>query len=122
MKYDGSNGKQLLAMLELDTATGLMYCAESEDIYFDVLEEFMNDDKAEELSTFFAERNWERYRISIHAVKSSSLTIGATEVYDVARFIEEPLKNMDYGPALDLHDAFIVKYCDLMSMLHRVLD
>ena len=107
--------------LNLDTATGLEYCANSEEVYLDILNEFKNDDRREELNTFFAERNWERYRISAHAVKSSSLTIGAMDLYEVAREIEEPLKNMDFQPALDLHDLFIVKYTDVLEMLNRVL-
>ena len=108
--------------LKLDTAMGLEYCANSEEVYLDILNEFRNDDRREELITFFAERNWERYRISAHAVKSSSQTISATDLYEIAREIEEPLKTMDFQPALDLHELMIVKYTDVLEMLNRVLE
>ena len=113
---------QLPAGLELDTVTGLEFCAESEEVYLEILNEYMKDDRRDELNTFFRDRNWERYRISAHAVKSSSQTIGATDLYEIARAIEEPLKTMDFGPALDLHEAFIEKYTYILDMLHRVLD
>ena len=112
---------QLPQGLALDTATGLEYCAGSEEVYLDILNEFKNDDRREELNAFFRERNWERYRISAHAVKSSALTIGAMDLYEIAKEIEEPLKEMDFSPALDLHDLFIVKYTDVLEMLNRAL-
>ena len=111
----------LPAGLELDIQKGLEYCAESEEVYLDILNEYRNDDRREELNNFFNERNWERYRISAHAVKSSSLTIGAVDLYEIARAIEEPLKEMDFSAALDLHDLFIEKYGDVLAMLNRVL-
>lgn len=111
----------LPAGLELDTQKGLEYCAESEEVYLDILNEYRNDDRRDELNTFFQEKNWERYRISAHAVKSSSLTIGAVDLYEIARSIEEPLKDMDFSAALDLHDLFIEKYGYVLDMLNRVL-
>ena len=107
--------------LELDTATGLEYCANSEEVYLDILNEFRLDDRREELQGFFDEGNWERYRISAHAVKSSSLTIGAMELYEIAKAIEEPLKTMDHEPALRLHGQFMEKYASVLAMLQRVL-
>lgn len=107
--------------LELDTATGLEYCANSEEVYLDIMDEFRKDDRRGELNEFFSARNWERYRISAHAVKSSALTIGAMDLYEIAKAIEEPLKTMDFLPALDLHDLFIRKYSDILDMLNRVL-
>ena len=112
---------QLPQGLNLDIATGLEYCANSEEVYLEILDEFRKDDRREELNGFFAAKDWERYRISAHAVKSSALTIGATDLYEIAREIEEPLKTMDFQPALDLHDLFIVKYTDVLNMLNRVL-
>ncbi|MBO4902665.1 MAG: Hpt domain-containing protein [Lachnospiraceae bacterium] len=107
--------------LELDTKSGLEFCADSEEVYMDILDEFRKDDRRDELNGFFRERNWERYRISAHAVKSSSQTIGATDLYQIAKAIEEPLKDMDFGPALDLHELMIEKYTDVLNMLNRVL-
>lgn len=108
--------------LELDTETGLMYCADSEDVYLEILDEYLSDDKRPELTEFFDSKNWERYRISAHSVKSSSLTIGATDLYEIARQIEEPLKDMDFGPALRLHDDFMKAYTEVMEMLERELN
>lgn len=112
----------VLDRLELDIETGMMYCAESEDVYLDVLDEYRNDDKRAELKEFFDAQNWERYRISAHSVKSSSLTIGATDLYEIARQIEEPLKDMDFGPALRLHDDLMKAYSEVLDMLNRELD
>ena len=111
----------LPADLELDTATGLEYCANSEEIYLDIINEFRLDDRRDELNEFFHSQNWERYRISAHAVKSTSLTIGAMKLHEIAKQIEEPLKEMDFQPALRLHDSFIETYTEVMEMLQRVL-
>lgn len=112
----------ILDRLELDIETGMMYCADSEDVYLDVLDEYRNDDKRAELKEFFDAANWERYRISTHSVKSSSLTIGATDLYEIARQIEEPLKDMDFEPALRLHDDLMKAYSEVLDMLNRELD
>lgn len=122
MQAKNPNSSNVLDRLELDIETGMMYCADCEEVYLDVLNEYLMDDKRGELKEFFDSKNWERYRISAHSVKSSSLTIGATDLYEVARQIEEPLKDMDYGPALKLHDEFMRLYTNVMEMLQRELN
>lgn len=111
----------LLERLQLDTKVGMSYCMDMEDLYVEVLEEFVAEDRTEEIKQFFEEKNWERYRISVHSVKSSSLTIGATDLYEIAKMIEEPLKDMDFGPALDLNDMFMEKYQYILDMLRKEL-
>ncbi len=120
-RYEEEGDQMLPADLELDIATGLEYCANSEEVYLDIINEFRLDDRRDELNEFFAARNWERYRISAHAVKSSALTIGAMKLHEIAKQIEEPLKQMDFTPALRLHDSFIACYTEVMEMLARVL-
>lgn len=122
MKAKDPNSSNVLDRLELDIETGMMYCADCEDVYLDILNEYLIDDKRAELKEFFESQNWERYRISAHSVKSSSLTIGATELYEIARQIEEPLKDMDFAPALRLHDDFMKSYSEVMEMLNRELN
>lgn len=105
----------------LDAKKGMSYCMDDEDFYKEILIEFVENQKGEELKKFYEDKDWENYRIRIHGVKSSSLTIGAVELSEKAKSIEVPLKTGDFSHALAEHDSFMVDYEKLLSQLRAVL-
>ena len=106
---------------ELDVKTGLMYCAESKMFYLEMLEEFVNGTKDEELAVFLQNGDWDNYRIAVHAMKSNAKTIGAMELSEEARLQEMAAKENRTEDVAANHQALAEHYKDLQNRLRKVL-
>jgi HPt (histidine-containing phosphotransfer) domain-containing protein len=53
----------------------------------------------------------------VHALKSSSLTIGATKVSEAAKALEMACKESNLGFVKQNHAAFVEKYTALLAAL-----
>lgn len=75
---------------ELDTALGIHNCG-SEEGYREALEIYYRTipDKADEIERFLADGDIASYTIKVHALKSSSLIVGATELSELAKELEQ---------------------------------
>ena len=72
----------------LNTELGLEYCGGMEDLYEDMLRDYIEGNHVESLETFFAEENWADYRVTIHGVKSTTLMIGGEALSAKAKELE----------------------------------
>lgn len=112
---------QLEKITFLDTETGLTYCAGSEELYLEVLETYLEGDRYEELQKFFKEKDWENYRIGVHALKSTSLSIGAVEMSEEAKNLEMAAKEHRIDEILECHAQLMEKYLTLMGQIRTFL-
>ena len=82
----------------LDTATGLGYCMNDKSFYREMLAEYVQNDRSADLENFFEKNDLENYRIVIHSLKSTSLTIGAVKLSAAAKALEYACKegNVDF--------------------------
>ncbi len=87
--------KDALSAAGVDIVTGLRYCAENDDLFFDMLGDFVSggDKRAADIEGFYKEKNWREYQIKVHALKSNARTIGLTELSELARKLEEAAKS-----------------------------
>ena len=118
---EGAEPLQRLEQLEgLDVKTGLTYCMNEEDFYIEMLQEFLQADKASQLKHFLAEEDWDNYRTTVHALKSTSLTIGAAHLSGEAKALEMAAKegNMDY--IRSHHDGVMDEYKELTDHLKEI--
>ena len=81
----------------LDQEVGLEYCAGDEEIYREILEGYLEEDRREELKKSFDAEDLATYRVNAHAIKSTSLTIGATELSAKAKALEYAAADGDGG-------------------------
>lgn len=112
-----SAGKLTTLSDMLDTATGLAYCMNDQNFYNEMLDEYVNGDKTDELVEYFEKEDFEYYRITVHAVKSTSLTIGANKVSADAKALEMACKENDINYVKANHQAFIDEYAMLIRAL-----
>lgn len=120
---EGAEPLQRLEQLEgLDVKTGLTYCMNEEDFYIEMLQEFLQADKESQLKHFLAEEDWDNYRTTVHALKSTSLTIGAAHLSGEAKALEMAAKegNMDY--IRSHHDGVMDEYKELTDHLKEILE
>ena len=80
----------------LDVKLGIRYCADSEEVYMEALQEFC-DSVGEEraaLDQLYADEDWTNYTIQIHGLKSSALSVGAKKLSDEAASLERAGKEL----------------------------
>ncbi len=106
----------------LDTETGLSYCMNDEEFYIEMLQEYLKSDKLSGLEQFFQKEDWENYATLVHALKSTSLTIGAVSVSEKAKALELEAKagNIDFIRAH--HKETMAEYQELMDGIRKVIE
>ena len=105
---------------ELDVQTGLRYCMD-EKFYEEILREYVQSDKTAGLEQFFDARDWDNYSITIHGLKSTSLTIGAVSLSEEAKALEMAAKSGDENYILPHHPAVMERYINLLDRLQKIL-
>lgn len=98
-----------IAETGIDISSGLNYCAKDEELYFEILGDFASslERKLDVIDRLFREENWKEYEVAVHALKSNSRTIGANDLYEKARELEEYAEIMDAGNINLRHDTFL---------------
>ena len=76
---------------------GLDYCCGEEDFYLEMLQIFYSQgkEKMEEIDALYEAANWKDYATKVHALKSTSLTIGAEQLSEHAKALEQAGKRGD---------------------------
>lgn len=105
----------------LNKEIGLEYCADDEEIYLEVLEGYVEEDRREELTNFYNSENWPDYRVVTHAIKSTSLTIGAEELSEKAKALELAAADGDAAFIKANHDAMFNEYAELLGKISAEL-
>ncbi|MBR0131770.1 MAG: response regulator [Lachnospiraceae bacterium] len=105
--------------LEINREEGIMYCAGDEEFYAEMLKEFASNakDKTEELNGLFQKKDWENYRVQIHAAKSVLRTLGAVALSEKAKELEFAAKNGDVEFILNNHAAMMEYYLKLADKI-----
>lgn len=103
----------------LDTQTGLTYCMDDEGFYREMIVEFRAGDKSAKLQAAFEAEDWENYRILVHALKSTSLTIGATTLSKEAKVLETACKEGNIGYVKEHHAEVMERYRVLLDKIGR---
>lgn len=116
----GDKTMKIEEIKEIDLATGLTYCAESMELYVEILKEYYEGKKGEALNEFLAKEDWENYRITVHALKSTSLTVGAKDLSEQAKASEMACKEGNYALVKESHDSLIANYDNLIEKLSKV--
>lgn len=120
----GDEAKDVMESLEeipeLDIQTGLRYCMDKE-FYEEILREYIQADKVAALEQFYQAKDWKNYTITIHALKSSSLTIGATSLSEGAKALEMAAKAEDENYILSNHQTVMENYISLLEKLQKIL-
>ena len=93
----------------LNIDVGLQYSAGMEDMYRNILEMFckLKDDKKAKIQEAFDNGDWENYTTFVHALKSTSLSIGGEQTSALAKQLEESGKILiaKSTSELDKHEA-----------------
>ena len=116
---------EALAKAGVDTKTGMYYCQNEKEMYKAILSEYCLEQKTKspKLADCFEKRDWKNYEIYIHSLKSTSKTIGAIKLFELAADLEEAAGRGDelaisdgHGHAMDLYGKIVKVIEDHMEI------
>lgn len=105
----------------LDTKVGIQYCAQSEEIYERVLRSYLESANPREIENFYQTNDWKNYQVQVHALKSKSLSIGATELGEAAKAQESAVREERLDFVREHHEEVMEKYYKLIGLLQKEL-
>ncbi len=116
--------KNLLAELcpWLDLEVALNSCMDSKEFFIEMLNDFIDDDKSEELTKFLSDGDVNAYKVSVHGLKSTSLIVGATELSEKAKALEAAAKDGDLETIKNNHGALLENYAAVRSDIAKWLE
>ena len=96
----------------IDRDTALMYCAGSEEMFHEFLGMFCNlrESKLEKILKCYQEEDWNGYGIELHALKSTSLSIGGKRLSELSLELEKAGKAGDAGFIREHHEKAMALY------------
>lgn len=108
----------------INSATGLMYAGDNKDIYMDNLVVFAEngDEYINSLKLRFETQDWERYVIEVHAIKSTSMSIGAEALSEKAKLLEFAGKEDNVGYIKENHEELCKMYKDVIEEIEQYLE
>jgi HPt (histidine-containing phosphotransfer) domain-containing protein len=82
----------------IDPKEGLKYAQNNEELYRILLEEYINSapEKTEKMKSYFEAEDRKNYTIQVHSLKSTSRTIGATDLSDRTLKLEKAADGGDW--------------------------
>jgi CheY-like chemotaxis protein len=107
----------------LEPEAGVQHCGR-ESAYLDVLTVFADSIEvtAKEIEGYFQEENWPDYTTKVHALKSTAKIVGALELSERARRLEDAGKEgyiqeirQDHRPLMELYLSYAEKLQPLLS-------
>lgn len=109
-------------ILELDYDAAMTYFGDDEDFYEEMLKDYAKSDRLDKLENFFAEKNWEQYKVAVHSQKGVSRTLGLLELGDKCEELQHAAEAKDEALIAAKHPIMIAdlkKYCDIINQAYN---
>lgn len=101
----------------LNIPMGMGYCMNDEAFFLEMIKVYVEGDKREVLEKEYANESWKDYQIHVHALKSTSLNIGAEKLSEHAKALEYAAKDENYQYIREHHDEVMKEYGELLIEL-----
>lgn len=106
----------------INVKMGLDYCCGEEEFYDEMLQMFSSqyEEKKNEIIAFYDADNWADYAVKVHALKSTSLTIGAEELSAYAKELELAGKRGDVDYIREHHLTLLRMYEEVCERIAEI--
>lgn len=110
---------EILAGAGVHTEAGLAYCQNDDGLYRTLLTDYVqtSEERIRNLARYFDEKDWKNYQILVHSVKSTSRTIGADDVGEIAAKLEAAAETDAAGSLWDDHKAMLLGYQKIVEAI-----
>ena len=118
-KTDEPMSLDKLRTLGLNVDAGLGYACGEEDFYMELLNDYANSakEKCESLESFLANKDMHNYEILIHSLKSTSKMVGADDLSDQAKVLQDAAGKEDMDFVKEHHPAFVKGFKSLSEKI-----
>ncbi len=102
---------------------GVDYAMSSPQFYLEILGDYARNfmKKAEELGKAFDQKDWKNYRVFIHAVKSTSRTVGIDDISLMAEDLEKAAARGNAEFIEANHEVFMRRYGDRTAQIREAV-
>ena len=102
---------------------GLEFCMDDEEFYVEMLETYLEDsaEVVEFMKDAYANDDLGLYATKVHALKSTSKTIGAESLAELALELETAAKGNDLDTVKAKHDNCMTLYGDVVNAVREML-
>ncbi|MCM1122953.1 MAG: ATP-binding protein [Eubacterium sp.] len=109
----------LWQMEGIDVVVGMSYSGEDAVLYREVLSDYMDtiEEKADVIQRAMEERDLATYTIEVHSLKSTSKSIGALELSELAKELEANGRNGEWEPIIARTPALLSMYRALYHVI-----
>ena len=106
-------------MKGIDRDTALTYCGGSISDYIDLASIYYETGLKyhDDLIKYYEEKDWKNYSILTHSIKSTSKTIGALDLSELAYKEEVASKQEDINTINEYHEALLNEYTRVLEMI-----
>ena len=96
----------------IDLSIGMQYSAGSDEMYRQFLQMYcsMKEERIENLEESFQSQDWKNYTVYVHAMKSTSLSIGGKALSELAAKLEQAGKKDEVDFILQNHKKLMELY------------
>ena len=103
----------------IDINAGLRFCQNDKDLYKSIIIDYAvsSDEKVKNIANYFGQEDWKNYAIFVHALKSTSKTIGADDLSSKAQTLELAANNNDIKTIMQGHDEMLSKYKETVKAI-----
>ncbi len=111
------------AVDEIDIEKGMTYCANDKGMYYELLQMFCDQNvvNTEKLEKYYEEKNWKDFSVLTHAIKSTSLGIGAAVFSEKAKQQEFAGKENREDFILETREEFMKSYRMVKEKIQSIL-
>jgi len=119
--FDGLAEK--LGQIGLDVQSALSFCGDDFEFYLELLSDFAKNcsDKKKELDAHFEGGQWHAFKVEVHALKSTSKTIGAEGLSQKALALEKAAGSMDDEFIRATYPSFAKEYEGLSESISEIV-
>lgn len=106
----------------LDVEAAMPYVGDDEEIFEVIVATYLEEEKTAALQQYFDAQDWPNYRITVHGIKSTSYTIGATALGDKAKESEFCIKDGNIDGAISRHEDLMNDYKAMLDNIRAVVE
>lgn len=105
----------------LNLELGLEYCGGMEDLFGDMLNDYLEADRVAELNGYFDAKDWTNYRVCVHGIKSTTLMIGGETLSAKCKELELAAADNNESYIVANHAAVMDEYAQLLDKIREAI-
>lgn len=111
-----------IRLVGVDPEMGLRFCQNDNNLYCSILLDYAKtaDEKMKNIVDYYAKQDWKNYMVCVHALKSTSKTIGHSELSEIAARLEKAAHDEDAATIHAEHDNMLVLYQKVVKAIFEL--